>query len=162
MHASPSFFCFCSHFPKRRVTYFITLLVSAPYSRSCLRTWSRETVSAVPSHVSFFCTVRDRIDTGTSDQIPGRTTFFSCAPENLVSRDGFGSPVPRQLFFVPSEIGSTRVIRYTERMITSRAIRLLYQRNAPVQKIRAIYTVLATKTKVPYWIGKRRVGRCPW
>ena len=32
--------------------YFITLLVSALYSHSRLRIWSRETVSAVPSRVS--------------------------------------------------------------------------------------------------------------
>ena len=48
---------------------------------------------------AFFCTVLDRIATGTSNQIPGRTALFSCAPENLVTRDGFGSPVPRQFFF---------------------------------------------------------------
>ncbi|CAM9757039.1 unnamed protein product, partial [Ascophyllum nodosum] len=49
--------------------------------------------------------------------------LYSCAPENLVSRGGFGSPVPRQLFFVPSEIGSTRVIRYIDRVIRSRVQR---------------------------------------
>ena len=70
------------------------------YSRARLRIWSRATVSAVPSRFTFFCTVRNRIDTGSSDQIPGRTASFSCVPENLVSRDRFGSPVPRQLFFL--------------------------------------------------------------
>ena len=66
---------------------------------------------------AFFLAVRDRIDTGTSDRIPGRTALFLCAPKNLVSRNGLSSLVPR--FFVPSEIGSTRV-----RAIRSRAARL--------------------------------------
>ena len=150
---------------------------------------SRETVSADPSRVSFFLH-RPRSDRhGYERPDPGPHGSFSCAPGNLVSRDGFGSPVPRQIFFVPSEIGSTRVrairsraarlilvhacefglatrfrqsrpasfffvpseigstrvIRYTERAIRSRAARLLYQCNAPVREIRAIYPVLNSK-----------------
>ena len=54
---------------------------------------------------------------------PCSSTLFSGAPEKLVSRDVLGSPVPRQFFFVPSEIGSARV-----RAIRSRAERLFLVR----------------------------------
>ena len=45
---------------------------------------------------------------------PGPHSLLSCTPENLTSLDGFGKTSSRQFFFVLSEIGWTRVIRYTE------------------------------------------------
>ena len=67
--------------PTRIIRYIeraIRFRAARLYSCAGLRIWSRETVSAVPSRASFYCTVRDPIDTGnfihrTSDQITGRT-----------------------------------------------------------------------------------------
>ena len=99
--------------------HFITLLAPAPYPRVRLIILFREMASAVPSRVSFFCTVRDRIDTGMSDQIPGRTAL-SRARLRIWSRETVSAAQSHVSFFVPSEIGSTRV-----RAIRSRAARLI-------------------------------------
>ena len=87
-----------------------------PYPRSRRRICSRETGSAVPPrvHFLFFLAPPELGSTRHERSDPGPHSLFSCTPENLISLDGFGNTGPRQLFFVPSETGWTRVIRYTE------------------------------------------------
>ena len=108
---------------------------------------------ARPMHASpsFFVLIFPNVELCILLHTACSSTLFSCAPKNLVSRDDFSSPVPRQLFFVPSEIGSTRV-----RAITSQAARL---RSRACLRIWYRETVSAVPSRVSFSLYRLRSDR---
>ena len=105
--------------------YFITLLVSALFSRSRLRIWYRETDSAVPSRVSFFhffIFSFSQILSYVFYHTACFSTSFSFAPENFVSRDDFGSPLPRQPAHLHTQSESGVYVRDSSRVPLRRPI----------------------------------------
>ena len=101
--------------------------------RSRLTIWSRETGSAVPSHVSLLVlhvclyvwsshvarvrTNRVRLPILVVVSWRGKTSISlpPFAPEKLVSRDGFGSPVPRQPAHLHIQAESAAYLRDSSR-----------------------------------------------
>ena len=94
------------YFPSSNILMLRFVIFLCP--RACLRIWSRQTGLAVPSRVSLLISILRLASVWINRvrlpilHVVSSTGKMNCslsafAPENLVSRDGFGSsPVPRQ------------------------------------------------------------------
>ena len=84
--------------------------------------------------------------------------LYPCVPENLVSRDGFGSPVPRQPAYLDTRAESGAYLRDSSRVPRRRPFIYLtaiqYANGGPVIYLTAILRHLAS----PEFIGSRNCG----
>ena len=125
-----------------------------PCPRTRLRIWSRETGSVVPSRVSLLF-LHTQAESGAlyvciyqpgqvANPARDQLNMSPFAPENLVSRDKFGRPVPRQPAHLHTQPESGAYLRDSSRFPRRRPFIFLYRHTSSGQS--RVYRVTQFRT----------------